>query len=162
MFRWFRKFSSLKDFDGPPPYSFAYKKKVLRKIGPYRLKQNLGKGGMAEVWLGSRGASDDINKTVAIKLLDPSLIFDATHQKMFYEEAKLSMKLTHSNIVQVFDMGRKKNQSYLVMEWVDGTTLAELCRCLYGHGLRLEVECGTREQPLHHEDDGDQRHRLLG
>lgn len=67
------------------------------------------------------------SKTVAIKLLASHLASKPNYRRMFVDEARLTMMLTHSNIVQVFDSGEHAGRSYLVMEWIDGVDLARLC-----------------------------------
>src|SRR5690606_19126358 len=51
---------------------------------------------------------------------------DERHRRMFLAETRLSMLMTHSNVVQVFDAGEDEGRLYLVMEWIDGLDLAQL------------------------------------
>jgi serine/threonine protein kinase len=98
----------------------------VRRLGRYELLRPLGAGGMAQVWLAQLRAEDGLSKTVAVKLLAPGLAADPKYQAMFRAEMRMSMWLSHSNIVQVFDCGVEQGQAYIVMEWVDGVTLADL------------------------------------
>jgi serine/threonine protein kinase len=82
---------------------------------------------MAEVWMARREAMGGASKTVAIKLLASHLASKPNYRRMFVDEARLTMMLTHSNIVQVFDVGEHAGRSYLVMEWIDGIDLSRLC-----------------------------------
>ena len=93
---------------------------------------------MAEVWEGQRAALGG-TKAVAIKLLARDLLDDESHRRMFLEEARLSMLLTNSNVVQVFDVGESGGECYMVMEWVDGLNLSELARKLARAGERLPI-----------------------
>jgi hypothetical protein len=70
------------------------------------------------------------SKTVAIKLLAAHLAEYPVYRRMFVDEARLSMMLSHSNLVQVFDVGEQSGRSYLVMEWVDGLDLSRLITCM--------------------------------
>jgi len=111
----------------------------VQQIGPYVLSRRIGAGGMAEVWLAHR-ATLRANKTLAVKLLAPNLACKAQYRAMFLEEARLSMLLNHSNIVQVFDAGEDRGECYMAMEWIDGANLAELQAALWGCGRSLPVE----------------------
>ncbi|MCA9635542.1 MAG: protein kinase, partial [Myxococcales bacterium] len=97
----------------------------MRRIGTYELLRRLGSGGMAEVWMARRVAAEGITKSVALKLLT-SRAGDERYRRMFIDEARLSMLLNHSNIVQVFDVGVDQGIYFLAMEWVDGLNLAQL------------------------------------
>lgn len=109
----------------------------LRRLGEYELLRKIGVGGMAEVWMGRRAALAGASKAVAIKLLARDVLDDESYRQMFIEEARLSMLLTHSNVVQVFDVGERDGECYMVMEWVDGLNLSELARKMQGQGEKL-------------------------
>jgi eukaryotic-like serine/threonine-protein kinase len=81
---------------------------------------------MAEVWMGRREALGGASKTVAIKLLASHLAENPIYRRMFVDEGRLTMMLSHSNIVQVFDVGEQGGRSFLIMEWVDGIDLTGL------------------------------------
>ncbi len=98
----------------------------MQRLANYELLHRLGSGGMAEVWMARMLAGDRITKAVALKLLTAPRVEDERYRRMFVEEARLSMLLGHSNIVQVFDAGSQKGVAYLAMEWVDGLTLDQL------------------------------------
>lgn len=85
-----------------------------------------------------REAMGGASKTVAIKLLASHLASKPTYRKMFVDEARLTMMLTHSNIVQVFDSGEHAGRSYLVMEWIDGIDLARLAASMREEGAAFE------------------------
>ena len=110
----------------------------MRRLGPYELVKILGSGGMAEVWMG-RKASMGAVKNVAVKLLARHLADQSEYRAMFISEARLSMSLTHSNIVQVFDAATDDGECYMVMEWVDGLTLAEFTAHFRSEGRRLPL-----------------------
>lgn len=100
--------------------------KPAGQVGPYILTRRLGVGGMGEVWAGRRTHGTGAYKTVAVKLLAPGRAHDENSRRMFDEEARLSMLLCNSNIVQVFDIGEDAGVCYMAMEWVDGLNLDEL------------------------------------
>ena len=91
--------------------------------GRYRLGALLGVGGMARVYL----ASDRVlERQVAVKVLSPPYAQDPLFVERFRREARSAARLSHPNIVAVFDSGSDADQHYLVMEYVPGQSLAEL------------------------------------
>jgi eukaryotic-like serine/threonine-protein kinase len=92
-------------------------------FGRYRCERVLGEGGMASVYL-ARDA--ELERLVALKLLARELAGDDEFRERFLREARLAARLLHPNIVQVFDAGEDEGRPYIVMEYVEGETLAEL------------------------------------
>ena len=91
--------------------------------GRYRLVRRLGSGGMATVWL----AEDErLGRPVAIKALADILAEDDVYLRRFRREAEVAAKLSHPNLVWVYDYSDDEQRPFLVMEYVEGTTLAEL------------------------------------
>ena len=84
--------------------------------------------------MGRRRAMGGASKSVAIKLLASHLARKPIYRRMFVDEARLTMMLTHSNIVQVFDVGEQGGRSYLVMEWIDGLDLSRLAQSMRERG----------------------------
>jgi eukaryotic-like serine/threonine-protein kinase len=88
----------------------------------YELDRRLGHGGMATVYL----AHDlKLDREVAIKLLADNYAGDDEVRDRFSREARLAARLDHPNVVQVFDVGEDDGRPYIVMEYVDGGTLAD-------------------------------------
>jgi beta-lactam-binding protein with PASTA domain len=93
--------------------------------GRYELHRRLGRGGMAEVYL----ARDQLlDRPVAVKVLFPALATDAGFVERFRREAQAAANLQHPNIVSVFDWGEANGTYFIVMEYVEGHTLAEMLR----------------------------------
>lgn len=92
----------------------------------YHIIDRLDVGGMAEVYRARAVAMKGFEKEVAIKRVLPSLTRNRRFVSMFLDEARLSMKLSHPNIVQVFDVGRSDNSYYLVMEFVRGHNVRQI------------------------------------
>jgi eukaryotic-like serine/threonine-protein kinase len=90
--------------------------------GRYQLDVVLGRGGMATVW---RGVDERLGRDVAVKLLDRAAA-DAAMLQRFDREARTAGGLTHPNIVAVYDVGTDSRGPYLVMELIDGTSVAAL------------------------------------
>lgn len=113
-------------------------------FGRYRLLDRLGQGGMAEVFKAKSYGVEGFEKVVVIKRILPELAASAEFVEMFIHEAKLAVRLSHANIVQVFDLGLAPATSggadngtpaqvdayYMAMEYVSGLDLATaLARC---------------------------------
>ena len=93
----------------------------------YRLERRLGVGGMATVQL---AMDTRLERHVAVKLLAEHLAADANFVSRFKREAMAAGKLVHPNVVQVFDFGTEDStgRQYIVMEWVDGPSCAEILK----------------------------------
>ena len=91
------------------------------RLGPYEIAAPLGAGGMGEVY---RALDSRLGREVAIKVLPQHLSANAEVRARFEREAKLVSSLNHPNICTLFDVGREGDTDYLVMELVDGETLA--------------------------------------
>jgi eukaryotic-like serine/threonine-protein kinase len=91
--------------------------------GRYRVERTLGTGGMAVVVLARDG---ELDRPVAIKLLDEHLARDAAFRERFLREARLAAGLSHPNVVGVFDAGEDDGRPYIVMECVPGETVADV------------------------------------
>ncbi|MFT3692530.1 MAG: serine/threonine-protein kinase [Kofleriaceae bacterium] len=85
-------------------------------------------GGMAEVFLAKAYGAHGFEKTLAIKRILPELARDPEFAARFIAEAKVAVKLSHANVVQVFDFGRIGDALFIAMEYVDGLDLALLIR----------------------------------
>jgi serine/threonine-protein kinase len=92
----------------------------------YRVLHRIAAGGMAEVFRAESAGVEGFKKTVAIKRVLPHLAEKKQFIGMFLDEARLSAHLSHSNCVQVFDIGVGDNTYFIVMEYVDGADLKAL------------------------------------
>ncbi|HEV2260906.1 MAG TPA: Stk1 family PASTA domain-containing Ser/Thr kinase [Candidatus Rubrimentiphilum sp.] len=89
----------------------------------YRLDNKLGEGGMATVYCGTDTL---LRRRVAIKVLRADYASDQEFVRRFYQEAESAARLSHPNIVNTYDVGREGDTYYIVMELVDGPSLAEI------------------------------------
>jgi len=102
---------------------------TTRKIGPYRIIQPIGKGGMGHVYL---GICEEKDQKVAIKILPEHFLEDKKKSDYLHHELKIAQELDHPNVVDVFEIlqiRRKvdgKLQSFMVMEFIDGENLRTL------------------------------------
>src|SRR6059036_1335653 len=92
------------------------------RLGPYEIVSRIGAGGMGEVY---RAKDTRLDRSVAIKVLPVSLADDADRRERFEREARAASALNHPNICALYDVGRDHGVEYLVMELVEGETLAE-------------------------------------
>lgn len=89
-------------------------------VGPYRIIEQLGQGGMATVFKAYHAALD---RYVALKVLHPAFHEDKTFIARFQREARVVARLEHPNIVPIYDYAEHENRPYLVMKFIEGETL---------------------------------------
>ena len=95
---------------------------VGARLGPYEIAAPIGAGGMGEVY---RARDTRLDRSVAIKVLPAEVSNDPDRRGRFEREARAIAALTHPNICTVYDIGRHDGIDFLVMELLDGTTLAD-------------------------------------
>lgn len=104
----------------------------------YEILQRLGAGGTSTVWLARQLSLD---RVVAIKILSPKLLADAVAREQFQQEARAAARLSHPAIVRILDFGDHNGILFYVMEYVDGTNLADWLatnqRMAHGQALKL-------------------------
>ncbi|MCA9592997.1 MAG: protein kinase [Myxococcales bacterium] len=100
-----------------------------QRLGRYELLRLIGSGGMAEVYEAQRSGPRGFSKRVAVKRILPQHAGDPRVVAMFCDEARIHAGLSHPNLVQVIDFGEDDGQLYLVLELVEGMSVADLlCR----------------------------------
>src|SRR6201984_2701907 len=92
------------------------------KLGPYEIGVPLGAGGMGEVY---RAKDTRLGRSVAIKILPVQFSADPVRKQRFEREAKTISSLNHPHICVLYDVGHQDGIDYLVMEFLDGETLAK-------------------------------------
>ena len=100
---------------------------MIRQVisGRYELEEIIGTGGMSVVY---KAWDLKYDRRVAVKVLRPELDADADFIRRFNQEAQAASRVSHPNIVDMYDVGRDGTTRYIVMEYVDGRTLKELIR----------------------------------
>ncbi len=101
---------------------------VQKSLERYDVLDRIAVGGMAEVFLAKAYGAHGFEKTLAIKRILPELARDPEFEARFIAEAKVAVRLSHANVVQVFDFGRYGESLFIAMEYVDGLDLAALLR----------------------------------
>jgi WD40 repeat protein len=92
------------------------------KLGPYEIQSPLGAGGMGEVY---RARDTRLDRTVAVKILPPHLSSNLDARQRFEREARAISSLNHPNICTLHDVGHQNGTDFLVMEYLEGETLAD-------------------------------------
>jgi hypothetical protein len=92
-----------------------------RQLGPYRIERPIGAGGMGQVY---QARDTRLNRTVAIKVLSHALADDSQFRTRFEREAQAVAALAHPNICTLYDVGRQDDIDFLVLEYLEGETLA--------------------------------------
>ncbi|HET8797867.1 MAG TPA: protein kinase [Thermoanaerobaculia bacterium] len=95
---------------------------IGRRLGPYEIGALLGAGGMGEVY---RATDTRLGRTVAVKVLPPQVAMTAERRARFEREARAIAALSHPHICAVHDVGTDDGTEYLVMEYLEGETLAD-------------------------------------
>ncbi len=121
-------------------------------FGRYRLLERLGQGGMAEVFKAKSYGVEGFEKILVIKRILPELARSPEFVDMFIHEAKLAVRLSHANVVQVFDLGKAAGDAaegrpadayYIAMEYVHGLDLASALARARRQGVALPIQMGV-------------------
>ncbi len=108
-----------------------------QSVGPYRILERCGRGGMADVY---KGYHPLIDRYVAIKVLRAGFADDEEFRTRFQREATAVARLRHPNIVQLHDFGLLGDRYYMVMEFVEGGSLQERLQALHGQDQRMTLQ----------------------
>ncbi len=112
---------------------------VGKTVGRYALIHRLGHGGMAAVYLGRATGRAGFEKLVAVKVIHPHLGAEPEFVEMFLDEARIAARLHHPHVVEIHDLGDADGVFFMVMEYVEGETLASLLRQLRKLGQQLPL-----------------------
>jgi serine/threonine protein kinase len=114
-----------------------------RTFGRYTLFEFIGKGGMAEIYLSRQKTELGPARRCVVKQILPHFASDPAFSDMLVHEAKLAARLSHANVVQVFDLGREGERLFIAMEYVEGFDLNELLRRCSEAKVPLPFELGV-------------------
>jgi serine/threonine-protein kinase len=123
----------------------------FRTIGRYALHGALASGGMATVHLGRLLGAAGFSRTVAIKRLHSQYAQDPQFVMMFVDEARLAGRIRHPNVVPTLDVVAAEDELFLVMEYVEGESLARLIKAAVkgGEVMPLPIACSIMAGVLH-------------
>ena len=122
------------------------------RLGPYEITAAIGAGGMGEVY---RARDTRLDRTVAIKVLSPQLAADPQFRERFEREARAISQLTHPHICTVHDVGEHERTAFLVMEHLEGETLADRLKkgpLPIEQALQLAIEIAAALETAHRHD----------
>jgi serine/threonine-protein kinase len=114
--------------------------------GRYRVERVLGHGGMAVVYLAH---DEELSRPVAIKVLAEHLAGDESFRARFLQESRLAGRLSHPNVVQVYDAGETEGRPYIVMEYVPGDTIAQRGKLSHAKAVPLALQACAGLQHAH-------------
>ncbi len=120
----------------PPPHEPSL---APERMGPYRLLRPISAGGMARVYEGRFDSLAGVSTRVAIKVIHPDLANENGFQELFIQEARVSARLEHVNVVRVQQFNREGELYYLVMEYIDGVTFRKIVSACRRQNQRLPV-----------------------
>ena len=123
--------------DGAPDSPGAVADELPRTFGPYTLFDQVGKGGMAQIYLARAQTELGATRLAVVKQILPAFADDPRFAEMLIHEAKLAARLGHRHIVQVFDLGKHDQHLYIAMEYVEGFDLNSLLRQCTEHKVAL-------------------------
>ena len=115
-----------------------------QRVDRYELVGELASGGMATVYLARLGGVGGFQRFVAMKRLHPHLQNEKEFVEMFLDEARLSAGIHHPNVVAILEVGASPVGYYLVMEFVEGDTLARLLARAASNGQRIPTPIALR------------------
>src|SRR3979411_2973101 len=125
------------------------------KLGPYEIQSPLGAGGMGEVY---RARDTRLDRTVAVKILPAHLSSNPTLRQRFEQEARAISSLNHPHICALYDVGHQDGADFLVMEYLEGETVAKLLEkgplplaqiLKYGIGIADALDKAHRQGIVH-------------
>ena len=109
------------------------------RFGKYLLIERINVGGMAEVFKAKTFGVEGFEKLVAIKRILPSIAEDDEFIRMFIDEAKITVKLQHANIAQVYELGKIEDSYFIAMEFINGKDLKQLFEYNKKKGKPMEI-----------------------
>lgn len=122
-----------------------------RRVGKYRIVSELGRGGMANVYLALARSAGGVSKLVVLKALRPEIAEEQGSLRMFLDEARLAAQLNHPNVVQTYEVGTEGDRHVIVMEHLEGQPLSRILRLAQGvdrqlsEGMFLHIIIGLLE-----------------
>ncbi len=107
------------------------------RIGRYEVLRKIATGGMAELFLAKQVGMEGFERVVAIKRILAHLAYDQEFINMFRDEARIVAKLSHPNIVQIYDLGKSDDTYFIAMEYIPGRNLSSVAKKARALGEKL-------------------------
>ena len=115
-----------------------------QRVERYELLAELAAGGMATVYLARLGGAGGFQRLYAIKRLHPHLAHEREFVEMFLDEARLAARIHHPNVVPILEVGQADSGYFLVMEYIEGETLARLLGRSASRGEKIPTRIGAK------------------
>jgi eukaryotic-like serine/threonine-protein kinase len=115
-----------------------------QRFGQYEIIRPLGAGGMAEIYLARLSGPQGFEKTLVLKKILPGLGADPEFRRMFLSEAKLAARISHPNVVQIFELGEEQGRYFIAMEYVPGWNLNTVLATASRRGMKMPIEVACR------------------
>jgi serine/threonine-protein kinase len=115
-----------------------------QRVERYELLAELAAGGMATVFLARLGGAGGFQRLYAIKRLHPHLAREREFVEMFLDEARLAARIHHPNVVPILEVGQSQSGYFLVMEYIEGETLARLLGRMASRNQRIPIRVGMK------------------
>ncbi|MBQ9243747.1 MAG: serine/threonine protein kinase [Proteobacteria bacterium] len=116
---------------------------MVEKLGNYKIESLVAEGGMARIYKAKTQGVGGVQKTVALKCLKGVLQEDDSFVQMLRDEALITVRMTHKNICQVYGLEHEGDTYFMVMEYVDGISLASLSRYLFSQNRVFPIEAAV-------------------
>ncbi|MSP73908.1 MAG: PEGA domain-containing protein [Myxococcales bacterium] len=110
------------------------------QFGRYILLERIAIGGMAEIFRAKAAGLGGFEKILAIKRLHPRYSEDADFIEMLIDEARISVELSHSNVAQIFDLGKVDDHYFIAMEFIDGRDLYRTMKRMKERRIQIPVD----------------------
>ena len=116
---------------------------MVETLGKYKIDGYIAEGGMARILRAKTEGVGGVEKVVALKCLKGSMQENDNFVQMLLEEARITVRMTHKNICQVYGLEHDEDKYFMVMEYVDGLNLADLCKYLFGKNRVFPIEAAV-------------------
>lgn len=113
------------------------------RVDRYELLAKIGQGGMASVWL-ARAEENDVERFFAVKTILAEHASDDQLRKMMLDEARIAMAIDHPNVARTLEVGQLWDMPYLVLEYVAGESLDQLCQAMKSLGKSMPPAIAVR------------------
>ncbi len=120
------------------------RERPIHWVGKYRILSELGRGGMSNVYLAVARGPGGVNKLIVLKAVLPELASEPGALSMFLDEARLAAQLNHPNVVQTYEVGTEGDRHVIVMEYLEGQSLAEIVRAAEKAGNKISTSMYLR------------------
>lgn len=112
-------------------------------LGKYRIDGLIAEGGMARIYRAKTEGIGGVDKVVALKCIKGAMSEDDNYVRMLLDEARITVRMTHKNICQVYGLEHDGDTYFMVMELVDGVSLFEIAHHLFGHNRVFPIEAAV-------------------